>query len=1400
MVVTRVAVVPDYAPPRPGPAPPPPTTDTVLRGVVTVVVGVPSLLPPCFFTDAGFLLVIHSLGGFLLDTEFRSYCLTKEDDGRLSLPCQAVRGTEGNVLLVGAPPGSGVAFSVLIDSGAAIPVWASGESDKLVRLLNCPGQSVVGVGGHAPSVNSGIVEIRMRARPVGSSPTPGVLQRLYGGPAHVAIAGLVPSPARRVSAGPRIRSADELAQRLCLWNPRHLTAYPSLVDGVSAYPAPSVDPPSRLAAFFRAARGRSVVHNARSATSAVVQDRYARGEFFWVDWTQVFERDLDGNIVGMVCFDNATGFPVFFANPGKSSACFGRVLTRLGRLVDHHLPGTRLKRISGDFDPAWAVQGHIENITPADLREFLRGNPQCHIVPNPPHSPELNRAEPWTRRLGGIAFGNAILSSLSMTRAWSDMYRGAASQYALHLVDLPSSDGSTRLMTRLEAFTGRRPDITRELPARPGQLGWVMQPKPNTSNGESRAVSAYFICHDAMVSGHWMRMFHSGRPALVPAARVVIVDDTSVRAALSTSELFQPRGLLGDPTRAAVNAAFHGLLQDYDGPLPSDLGLLVARIDPASGMPLAPLKLVPGINPEGDVILTTEAPVAPPVAKPPDTSLPVPPPTGGTFTLLYPGFRPIPGAPMHALWPSAKAWFKGLPAPTPVRVLTDPTRPAAKPDGRPHPSYARRLPYTSATTVGELGILAGMRWADVSWDAARGLILFELKTLAGLPPDDTAAAAVATAALGIALDPTLAEFARLEALEDLPRLTAPAGLPTSAPNAPPHPGLAAQAARILLANLTDNYDPHMSAADELNPAHYEPPLAAAAFALQGLPQGANAAALPTLPTSARVAASMPDFHGPGGWKEAIASEVARVAGHGGLKVVRRSLFYELSRKYPGKVSQGHIVLAFKNKYFPDGSFDRRKARIAYADKIEKLASAHADYFSGCAEKQTDLLTTQIVVNEGGVQHTVDVGGAFFKGTPPSLEEGGRGAFAAMPKWLSDYGDYPTHAADGEVLLLWICANMPGRKDASRVWEREYDKFLFKIGMHQCVYDLRCFYVAAPPTWTIVHVHVDDTRISASDEAGVWEFVRLWEAEFEEDVDHSTLSEFFCGVQHRYIGDTCELSVGASLDGLASVLLEFPLPAGMTSAYPLSPDAPSRLQAEPGELSPLAPGRLSAAQRLCGIAGWTTIVRHDVLLALRLLSRYVTPERLTEYVFNEILRLCHYLVSTRHMALVLRRVPRGRQLQAWVDSSLANAFGGRSMGGFCIGYEGSGALLCVCGAPATVAESSGVTELHQAVLCTKAVIGMRIFLRELERYPIGPTLTHTDAQVLLDGTHCRRVSKESKWVAPRYAMIRKAEADGAVVFQKIATQDNTADMFTKPLTGVIFAKHRAAVLGHLSPEA
>ena len=70
-------------------------------------------------------------------------------------------------------------------------------------------------------------------------------------------------------------------------------------------------------------------------------------------------------------------------------------------------------------------------------------------------------------------------------------------------------------------------------------------------------------------------------------------------------------------------------------------------------------------------------------------------------------------------------------------------------------------------------------------------------------------------------------------------------------------------------------------------------------------------------------------------------------------------------------------------------------------------------------------------------------------------------------------------------------------------------------------------------------------------------------------------------------------------------------------------------------------------------------------------------------------------------------------------------------------------------------STGAAELEQLARATKAVIGFRIFFRELmqSHLVLGPTPIFTDAQAVLDGTHCRRVSRESKWVCINLALIR-----------------------------------------------
>jgi hypothetical protein len=58
------------------------------------------------------------------------------------------------------------------------------------------------------------------------------------------------------------------------------------------------------------------------------------------------------------------------------------------------------------------------------------------------------------------------------------------------------------------------------------------------------------------------------------------------------------------------------------------------------------------------------------------------------------------------------------------------------------------------------------------------------------------------------------------------------------------------------------------------------------------------------------------------------------------------------------------------------------------------------------------------------------------------------------------------------------------------------------------------------------------------------------------------------------------------------------------------------------------------------------------------------------------------------------------------------------------------------------------------------------------------------QIKLGGRH----------LCARKAMIWQAIDDGVLVLEKVATTDNTADIFTKPLVGEAFARHRATLLG------
>ena len=186
------------------------------------------------------------------------------------------------------------------------------------------------------------------------------------------------------------------------------------------------------------------------------------------------------------------------------------------------------------------------------------------------------------------------------------------------------------------------------------------------------------------------------------------------------------------------------------------------------------------------------------------------------------------------------------------------------------------------------------------------------------------------------------------------------------------------------------------------------------------------------------------------------------------------------------------------------------------------------------------------------------------------------------------------------------------------------------------------------------------------------------------------------------------------------------------------------------------------------------------------------------------RLCQYLVRTSSLPLILS-APAGRPfslegLEVFLDSSHGNDEDGKSHGGFALFLPGGGgAIAAKVVSPNQVTDSSGSAELVLTTIGLKYLLGILMLFADLrlnglpvEAAPLVPFWT--DESAILDGVAAERITKQTRWMASRKAMIRSAVSRGVISLRKISAEDNVADILTKPLTGPAFERHRYKLLG------
>jgi hypothetical protein len=1345
-----------------------------------------------------------------------------------------------SIIELGHPDVLPTDIPILLDTCAATPVIPISLIHLAASVQLGSGQPVLCATGVGSALGRAILDFRFLPPPSGSQfrtiaslrarshdpapptvPSPPSVFALA--PAHPQAPAPAPasatSPAKRARSRPTastpLSDTNDVIARLGIMSNAQLALlvrHPPLGIALSAS-QPTIDCNHASRTLLAAASSRPI-HQLRSNPSVARDDKLECGAVWDGDFSASFPPDRDGNTIICKWFERKHHMPLFTLHPGRSTPDFidsidllHLFVAQLG-LKDSHGQPMRIQLLCFDHDPSLAVPGrpsHDRNT--AALQTYLKSRPGLSVRPNPPYSPRISKAEAPTRRTNALALRIALHASFNIAETWPIVFDAAAFQFAVQPISVTGPDGALRTTSRFELTTQQEFDRSNILGA-PGQIAFIKNQHHNAQAGCPASTGVFYCRPDLHGSAHRVYDYNTG--TFRTTRDVHVLPDILYRPILAAlSNIIKPAGALSNPSPAAFDSKLRSLMFDYTTISAADLHMTVIALDPLTGLPTSAIRLFPSVDSSGTIYLAEALAPTPAAA-------PVRPATHGA---------PLAPPPPHAilrgpkLSPAFAAAFRLLPPDTPIRVLPDQRSPT-KPNGEPNPSFARRLAYASATTIRDLGQLTGTLWLDIQFDLARGQILLPpippapvfatfssapppslVAFLPALPPDLARSPPWLFSHVGSALgDPTLRKFADIEMLEDSPTSPDHFYPPDAIREFLPH----AQTPINILASslLASSTLPELATSFLL-------PTAAAAFAIDSLPSA---------PRNMRELEAAPDYMEPRGraWFDAAKEEMRRAVEWFGITEVTSAHYYELLREFgPDHVALGNLVVAIKLKSKPGAPQPdpdaQRRMRVTIADAKSPTAAHGIDTHSGCADGTSNHVLTQVSVQLRTIRFVIDVQAAYSKAIrPPALRRDpvtgmitGRALFARVAPWVPRYCNINTHDANGLPNLVFIPSAMPGRRESGRCWEITFDAFLLRHGFKQNIYDLRSFILIRKGAFLYILVHVDDTRGSGTHRWIVEEFFLAWKLEFNEPPESTedTVDEF-TGLSHVTVGDEVHVNCTRIIANMADLLKGFDLPASMTCAYPLGSNSLVKLEELPSVSNRLRPDLLELAQKVTGTGAFIVCkVKATAFFAFCTLARYVNALRFTENVWRELLRFAHYLVRSKNRPLIFRRISGDAFLEAWVDSS-HQAPGERcgSPGGGLIrlsnGVEHSAPLLVLCSTPRKPQSSTAASELSHIVRITKAITGLRVYMRELERREFikGPTVLFTDAKVVLDGTHCRRVSREAKSVCASYAIVRQAMADGVVEMRKCDTADNIADIFTKPLTGAQFARAEDNIMG------
>ena len=491
-----------------------------------------------------------------------------------------------------------------------------------------------------------------------------------------------------------------------------------------------------------------------------------------------------------------------------------------------------------------------------------------------------------------------------------------------------------------------------------------------------------------------------------------------------------------------------------------------------------------------------------------------------------------------------------------------------------------------------------------------------------------------------------------------------------------------------------------------------------------------------------------------------------------------------------------VRLTYDYKYNPDGSIilGKEKARLVaqgFSQRPEDYGETYAPVVK--------LVSVRILLALANAHDyeimSFDVKTAFLH------------AKLTTPIFAKQIPGYPEN--DAKTVLKLLVA-LYGLKQSAYEWYSLLSTILYDIGLSRCEADHAVFTgrwstppipsitmpLSGDPLLLIIPIHVDDgLAITNSIPLYNW-FV----AEISKKIDFVCLGPI---INSRYLGqriirDRPNKTIRLSQSDLIIELLE---DWGMKDCAPSSVP----LSHNPNNLPPCSPNACPnipdvditvTYQRLVGSITYLAIcTRPDLAYAAMSLGQFnASPTRGHLVAAKGVLR---YLAGTLLFSLVLSvsndKLPSSIQNMAGIcglsDADWASDEKDRkSISGYCFYYKNS-LVSWSARKQRTVSTSSTESEYYALANTFKEAIWIKLFLSLIHFPAPTPFPLLCDNQSTQTIANTDSISSRTKHIDVRHHFIREHITNGSFSTVWVPTTDMIADIFTKPLSSILFTRHR-----------